>query len=93
MMMMKMMSSEGIVGGSVTEQGKASPIGRDVQTHTYMRTAKWQSNFQKLVVGVNIRLARHSAGGLSAGFMAHHAHSKHVSWLFWVVPTPSTNPL
>lgn len=91
--MMKTMSAEGTVGGSVTGKGKASLIGKDVQTHTYIRTAKWQSNFQKLGVRENIRLARHSAGGLSAGFIAHYAHSKHVSWLFWVVPTPLHHPL
>ncbi len=45
--MMKTMSAEGTVGGSKTDKGKASLIGEDVQTHTYIRT-KRQSNFQKI---------------------------------------------
>lgn len=73
-------------------QVRASLIGKDVQTRTCVRTAKWQSSFQKLGVRVNIRLDRHSAGGLSAGFIAHHAHSKHVRRLFWVGPTPLRHP-
>lgn len=47
--MMKTMSVEGTVGGSVTDKGKASLIGEDVQTDTHVYTdSKMAIRFPKI---------------------------------------------
>lgn len=76
-------------GRKHNSHGKVSNVNTNKQAH-------WKKaiKFSKIRLRVNIRLATASAGVLSLGLVAHYAHSKHVSWLFWVVlPSPPPPPL
>lgn len=46
--MMKMMSTEGTVGGSVNDKGKTSLTGKDVHTHTYNTDSKMAIKFSEI---------------------------------------------